>query len=271
MLQDLHGVQEIQSFLEAQQCLAGTRGANVLLQCGYFDAADAMGEEADDFALLTCRLGLALARQLKQRWPGTRVQFCTLVNDLGQTCSDASACTVPPERTSGTAMQARIANLLQAAQVPIAHHAFLFERNLRNRGLRMIKGGLSRRHPRLNRVADGESAQIFLLANGLQKILVATEQGRTLTGKCPVIMGAFYRDAVALLRNRFHQDTRQSLVIDLCHLVDRDKVLRGIAVARALGDGAPPTGPIPPRASLVPVFMDSAGGAFFPHCTPYLE
>ena len=277
MLRAPTDLQEILSFLEAHQCLAGPCGANVLLQCGYFDTSHptAATDPADDFALLTCRLGLALARQLKQHWPGTRVQFGTLVNDLGQSCGadDAAACPVstPDQAVMATpATRARISEMLRAAQVPADHHAFFFERNLRNRGLRMIKSGLSHGHPRLIHVDDGDSqSRIFLQAQGMQRILVATRRGQALTGKCPVIMGAFYRDAVSLLRHRFHQDSRPSLVIDLCHLADRDKVLRGIEVARALGTAADAAAH--PPAHLVPVFLDSAGGSLFSHCAPFQE
>lgn len=281
MLQVSTDFEEVLSFLEARQCLAGPRGANVLLQLGYFDApAGATAAPLDEFALLTCHLGLELANQLKQRWRGTRVQFCTLVNDLGQSCgSEAAVCTIAqagdfggPSATA-QAMQAQIVGTLREADVPAAHHAFFFERNLRNRGLRLVKAGLSSQHPRLSRVEDDDgSAQIFLRGQGLQKILVATQQGDALTGKCPVILGAFYRDAVTLLRHRFSQDTRPTLVIDLCHLVDRDKVLRGIEVARLLGqEGMPAPANAGGATHLVPLFLDGAGEDFFPHCAPFQE
>ena len=263
--------------LEAQRSLADdNNGANVLLQCGYFETNADTGGKLDEFARITLREGLALAQALKQRWPGTRIQYCTLVNDLGQVCGE-SVCSIDrlPSPANAETIQAEVRKALRDGGVAEAHHTFFFEKNLKNRGLRALKSQLAAKHPKLEQVTDeDDSTRIMLRTRPTQAIHLATRRGSSIIGKCPVIMGAFYREAFSQLSTRFYRDSRPQWVIDLCHVVDRDKVLRGIDVFRTFGPvqaarAVCEAEKVPlPKASLVPVFMDESGSDIFPHSAP---
>lgn len=265
----------IVSLLENEECLDAAKGGNVHLQLGYFEMAAADAKDGlEPFSRFTLQYGLELAARLKQRWPGTRVQYCTLVNDLGQVCGE-NACSIeqPPASASLEDKLARVRDVLGKSGIPAANHSFFYEKNLKNRGLRALTNLLASAHPNLQQVEDDDgSVRIMLRTRPTQSIHLATRRGASLIGKCPIIMGTFYREAVALLAHRFYRDSRPSLVVDLCHLIDKDKVQRGVEVFRALSATArTPSGQATPpvRLSIVPVFMDDAAGGVFPQCTKF--
>lgn len=244
--------------LLAAECMTPRKGANVLVQCGYYETFSA-AEGLGPFSERTLELGVELAAAVKERWPGARVQFCTLVNDLGQVCG-ADACELPaaPPTGSPEALRRRVAEFFAARGIPAAYHAFFFERTLKNRGLRLLKKQIRAGHPRITCTDDDEngSTRIVLRAGPARTIHLATQTGTVLTGKCPVIMSTFYRDALDSLGNHFHLDSRPRVVVDLCHTIDRDKVLRGVDVLRTL-DAFAPAGAT--AAGVVPVFLDDGG------------
>jgi hypothetical protein len=256
-------MEKIFELLEAERYMVPRKGANVLVQCGYYETFSS-AEAADPFCELTLGLGLELAKEIRARWPGARVQFCTLVNDLGQVCG-TEACELPATLSAGDpdAVRRQVAELFVAHGVPAAHHRFFFERTLKNRGLRLLKKQIGAGHPKVQiHEDDTDGSEAIVLRQGpTRSIHLATRRGAALTGKCPVIMSAFYRDALDALGNQFHLDTRPRLVIDLCHTIDREKVLRGIDVLRAL-DAFAPAGA--PGAALLPVFLDDRGEQLLP-------
>ncbi len=209
--------------------------AVVYLEGGYYDTR--FGPQ--DFSFNTLSACTDITKELiKNQYGITRVVLGILANNIGQVCGEDS-CVIPININKNDSDYVELPQSLRniinnTGIVPRDQVMFTTEKNLRNRGIKLIKK-LIKELQKYSLVMDKktESQEICSVVLEGKKIPLAIKKGEAWAARCPLIMGQHYADIFIKNAKKFGSSTNQ-IIIDMCEMYDRHKVNNGAKFASLL-------------------------------------
>lgn len=207
----------------------------VYLEGGYYDTR--FGPQ--DFSFNTLSACMDITKELiKKQYGITRVVLGILANNIGQVCGEDScviAINVNKNDNENVELPQSLGNIINnTGFVTRDQVMFTTEKNLRNRGIKLIKN-LIKKPQKYSLIMDKktESQEICSIVIEGKKIPLAIKKGETWAARCPLIMGQHYVDIFIKNAKKFGSSTNQ-IIIDMCEMYDRHKVNNGAKFARLL-------------------------------------